>query len=269
VVGLNYFNIIKVKNKNMNLSIKEINELIYSLGITYHNGNFVNKEVNESLLEKLYGELNSKIAEEAIDEEVSESDWFDEPTQSQLDAIQRWLKNGDDYEDWDWDGKTLTIYNCNGGIEKYTYQDLLDVNVFDNTNSHFVSNEEADEDYRSTLKQDSDRYESSVSKDYDNHLKNIRERGYITQALLDYVDRKGAVSHGELETYYKQLTGSNSFSHILQSLRTPYKNRKTQRYIAKEGKKYTDAKYIIKVANPSNWVVVESDFIKWIKNSNK
>jgi len=29
----------------MNLSIKEINELIYSLGITYHNGNFVNKDL--------------------------------------------------------------------------------------------------------------------------------------------------------------------------------------------------------------------------------
>jgi len=182
----------------MNLSIKELNELIYSLGIASHNGRFVNKDVNESLLEKLYSELNSKIAEEAIDEEV-ESD------------------------------------------------------------TYYVSNEEADEDYRSTLKQDSHRYESSVSKDYDNHLAKLNQRGYITQALLDFVDRKGAVSHGDLETYYKQITGgSNSFSHILQSLRTPYKNRKTQRYVAKEGKRYTDAKYIIKMANPSNWIVVDS-----------
>ena len=38
----------------MNLSIKELNELIYSLGIASHNGRFVNKDVNESLLEKLY-----------------------------------------------------------------------------------------------------------------------------------------------------------------------------------------------------------------------
>jgi hypothetical protein len=192
----------------MNLSIKELNELIYSLGITYHNGNFVNKDLNESLLEKLYSELNYKIAEEAIDEEV-ESD------------------------------------------------------------TYYVSNEEADEDYRSSLQQDSDRYESSVSKDYDNHLAKLKQRGYITQALLDYVDKKGAVSHGDLERYYKSITGSNSFSHILDNLRTPYKNRKTQRYIAKEGKRYTDALYVIKVANPSNWVVVENDFIKWIKNSNK
>ena len=178
----------------MNLSIKELNELIYSLGIASHNGRFVNKDVNESLLEKLYSELNSKIAEEAIDEEVESS-------------------------------------------------------------TYYVSNEEADEDYRSTLIQDSNRYESSVEKDYDNHLAKLKQRGYITQSLLDYVDRKGAVSHGDLERYYKSITGSNSFSHILDNLRTPYKNRKTQRYIAKEGKRYTDALYVIKVANPSNWVV--------------
>ena len=179
----------------MNLSIKELNELIYSLGIASHNGRFVNKDVNESLLERMYGELNAKIAEEAIDEEVESS-------------------------------------------------------------TYYVSNEEADEDYRSTLIQDSNRYESSVEKDYDNHLSRLKERGYITQAILDYVDRKGAVSHGDLERYYKSITGSNSFSHILDNLRTPYKNRKTQRYIAKEGRKYSDALYVIKVANPSNWIVV-------------
>jgi hypothetical protein len=179
----------------MNLSIKELNELIYSLGIASHNGRFVNKDVNESLLERMYGELNAKIAEEAIDEEIEYS-------------------------------------------------------------SHFVSNDEADEDYRSTLIQDSNRYESSVEKDYSNYLSKLNERGFVTQTLLDYVDKKGAASYSELQTYYRQITGgSNSFSHILDNLRTPYKNRKTQRYIAKEGKRYTDALYVIKVANPSNWVV--------------
>jgi hypothetical protein len=128
--------------------------------------------------------------------------------------------------------------------------------VIDRVKSHYVSNEEADEDYRSSLQQDSDRYESSVEKDYDNHLAKLNQRGYITQTLLDYVDRRGAVCYSELQAYYKIITGgSNSFSHILDNLRTPYKNRKTQRYIAKEGKRYTDAKYVIKIANPSNWVV--------------
>ena len=60
----------------MNLSIKELNELIYSLGIASHNGRFVNKDVNESLLERMYSELNAKIAEEAIDEEVEYSSHF-------------------------------------------------------------------------------------------------------------------------------------------------------------------------------------------------
>jgi hypothetical protein len=179
----------------MNLSIKELNELIYSLGITASKGIMCDKDLNVSLLNKLYDELNSRIAEEAIDEEVESS-------------------------------------------------------------TYYVSNEEADGDYRSTLIQDSNRYESSVENDYRNYLSKLNERGFVTQTLLDFVDRKGAVSHGELETYYKQITGgSNSFSHVLQSLRTPYKNRKTQRYIAKEGRKYSDALYVIKVANPSNWVV--------------
>lgn len=182
----------------MNLSIKELNELIYSLGITAHNGNFCNREVNESLLERLYCELNEQIKWDVAIDEVLES------------------------------------------------------------STYYVSDEEADEDFLSSMLQDVERYESSVEKDYDNHLIKLKERGYITQALLDYVDLKGAVSHGELETYYKIITGgSNSFSHILDNLRTPYKNRKTQRYIAKEGKRYSDAKYVIKVANPSNWVVVE------------
>ena len=183
----------------MNLSIKELNELIYSLGITASKGIFVNKELNASLIDKLYSELNSRIA--------IQSDITDE--------------------------------------------------VIDRVKSHYVSNEEADEDYRSSLQQDSDRYESSVSKDYDNHLSKLKQRGFVTQAILDYVDKKGAVSHGDLERYYKSITGSNSFSHILESLRTPYKNRKTQRYIAKEGKRYSDALYVIKVANPSNWVIVD------------
>ena len=109
----------------------------------------------------------------------------------------------------------------------------------DNFRSHFVSNEEADED--------------SLSVDV-----NKAERGLITQCILDYVDEKGAVTYGELHKYYKSITGSNSFSHVLKSLRIPYKNRPTQRYLAKEGKPYSDAKYVVKLANPSNWVVVDN-----------
>ena len=112
---------------------------------------------------------------------------------------------------------------------------------------NYVTNEEADEDYRISMMQDEQRYEDS------------HKRTSTTQRLLDYVDEKGAVTYGELHKYYKYITGSNSFSHMLKALRTPYKNRLTQRYIVKEGKRYSDAKYIIKLANPSNWVVNEYD----------
>jgi hypothetical protein len=98
---------------------------------------------------------------------------------------------------------------------------------------------------------------------------NVQISALWDQSILDYVDMKGAVTYTEMSNYYKSITGSNSFSHILDNLRTPYKNRKTQRYIAKEGKRYSEAKYVIKVANPSNWVVVENDFIKWIKSNTK
>ena len=191
----------------MNLSIKEINELIYSLGITAHNGNFCNREVNEALLEKLYCELNERIAE-------------DEPE-----------------------------YDSAG----FTFED--------NFRSHFVSNEEADEDAFTDhlLGADLD-YMASVEQDSQRYEVNKRAPGLITQKLLDYVDEKGAVSYGELHEYYKSITGSNSFSHVLTSLCTPYKNRPTQRYLAKEGKPYSDAKYIVKLANPSNWVVNDSDY---------
>jgi hypothetical protein len=143
--------------------------------------------------------------------------------------------------------------------------------------SHFVSNEEADEDFLSTLEQDEQRYEDShmltsfpITNPFTSEYVATNERGWITQAMLDYADKKGAVSHGDLERYYKIITGgSNSFSHILESLRTPYKNRKTQRYLAKEGKPYSNALWVVKIANPSNWVVVESDFVKWVKNNNK
>ena len=196
----------------MNFTIKELNELIYSLGTTATKGKLCDKELNASLLDKICEELTRKFTNEEAD---------------YLNIVEQ---------------------------DEQRYKD-----------SHFVSNEEADEDaslHMLTSFPIVDPFTSVVSKK--------RERGWITQALLDYVDAMGARTHGQMENYYKFITnGSNSFSHILESLRTPYKNRKTQRYIAKEGKRYSDAKYVIKVANPSNWVVVENDFVKWIKSNTK
>ena len=159
----------------MNLSVKELNELIYSLGITASKGLMCDKELNISLLNKMYDELNNKIAEE----------------------------NEDDEDDED---------------------------VFKTWNEAPYGNDDEDEEPK------------------------FRGEG-TAQAVLDYVDRKGAVSHKELHEYYKSLNGSNTFSWCLRNLRIPYKNRKTQRYLAKEGKIGSNAKWVVKIANPSNWVV--------------
>lgn len=151
----------------------------------------------------------------------------------------------------------------------------------DNFSSHYVTNEEADEDAKLHMKTsfpmvdpftteeaeynyrvkgetpESDYFAAMVQDEqrYEDSLRG--KRGAITQRLLDYVASKGAVTYGELHEYYKSITGSNSFSHVLKALRIPYKNRPTQRYIDKEGCRYSDAKYIVKLANPSNWVVVD------------
>ena len=249
----------------MNLSIKELNELIYSLGIASHNGRFVNKDVNESLLEKLYSELNSKIAEDAIDEEVDE--FTDELLGGDLEFSSHFVSNEEADEDTNQrDYSAFNNYASTLQQDEQRYEASHMTTSFPMVDPFTSDNED---DFTSAQNDEIDRYETSVIDDYRIHLRKLKTRGYASQAILDYVDLKGAVTHKELERYYKSITGSNSFSHILQNLVIPYKNRKTQRYLAKEGKPYSDAKYVVKVANPSNWVVVESDFIKWIKNNKK
>ena len=117
--------------------------------------------------------------------------------------------------------------------------------------SHYVSNDEADEDASHMLTS------FPIVDPFTSEYVATNERGWITQAMLDYVDNAGASTYKEMNEFYQFITGgSNSFTHILKSLGTPYKNRKTQRYLAKEGKKGSNAKWVVKVANPSNWVVV-------------
>jgi hypothetical protein len=55
----------------MDLSIKELNELIYSLGTASTKGMMCDKKLNASLLDKLYEELNYKLKRQAdITDEV-------------------------------------------------------------------------------------------------------------------------------------------------------------------------------------------------------
>ena len=171
----------------MNFSIKELNELIYSLGITALNGRMLDKELNQSLMDKLHAELGYQMSLEVEDDD---------------------------------DANYLTIPSE------------------DEIRSHYVSNEEADEDYRSTLVQDEQRYKKS------------RVNKGVTQSILDFVQLQGDATYTEMQDFYRKTFGSNSFSHILKSLILPYKNRATRRYLVKMG----NGNYEVRVAQPSFWV---------------
>lgn len=171
----------------MNFSIKELNELIYSLGITALNGRMLDKELNQSLMEKLHAELAHQMSLEVED---------------------------DDENDW------------------------LENRLSEDSFPHYVTNEEADEDYRTTLVQDEQRYEDS------------KKFTGVTQAILDMVERQGDATYTEMNDFYKKTFGSNSFSHILKSLRIPYKNRPTRRYLVKTA----SGGYEVRIAEIHNWV---------------
>lgn len=48
--------------------------------------------------------------------------------QKRLELIQSWLKTtSEPFDDWDWDGETLTIWLNDKLIEKYTNKDLKEV----------------------------------------------------------------------------------------------------------------------------------------------
>lgn len=98
--------------------------------------------------------------------------------------------------------------------------------------SHFVDNDEADEDAGINQSENS--------------------KG-VSQFILDFVEANDVVSYSEMNDMYKAYTkGSNSFSHILKALMIPYKNRPTRRYI----KQIARGAYTVLIANPTNWVVV-------------
>jgi hypothetical protein len=209
----------------MNFTIKELNELLYSLGTTASKGMMVNKELNSSLIDKLYNELSKKL------------EFYDENGYEQTDEDYKGQFN-------DWKNETP--------IES----------------SHYVSNEEADEDFLSTLQQDEQRYEAShmtTSFPITNPFTSEYKPKGVTQSILDFVELQGDATYTEMQNFYRKEFGSNSFSHILKSLTIPYKNRPTRRYLSK----MSNGNYEVRLANPSNWVVVESDFIKWIRGNTK
>ena len=56
---------------------------------------------------------------------------YKEGNQKELSKIETWVrKSGMDYDDWEWDGKVLTIFT-KSGTEKYSKKDLKDERVFE------------------------------------------------------------------------------------------------------------------------------------------
>ena len=104
--------------------------------------------------------------------------------------------------------------------------------------SHFVDNDEADEDAKGpTLyyrpKQRSEKFNG------------------VSQKILDYVEKTGNVSYKMLNDFYRQYTnGSNSLSHILKALMIPYKNRPTRRFL----RQIARGTYAVDYATQYNWV---------------
>ena len=71
--------------------------------------------------------------------------------------------------------------------------------------------------------------------------------GYIAQEMIDFVERQGDATHTELHNHYRKITnGSNSFSHCLENLRIANPNRRCNRYIQKQGKRFCKGNYIVK-----------------------
>jgi len=186
----------------MNFSIKELNELIYSLGITALNGRMLDKELNQSLMDKLHAELGYQMSLEVEDDD--DANYLTIPSEDELSENEDWLEN----------------------------------RLSEDSFPHYVTNEEADEDYRSTLVQDEQRYKKS------------RVNKGVTQSILDFVQLQGDATYTEMQDFYRKEFGSNSFSHILKSLILPYKNRSTRRYLVKMG----NGNYEVRVAQPSFWV---------------
>jgi hypothetical protein len=196
----------------MNLSIRELNELIYCIGIARMHGQLLGTSVADNLEVALRDELDKRL-----EMDLSDGNYLTIPTKEDVNES---------------DELKLVLKSILGEANP----------LVDTIHSHFVSNEEADEDYRSTLVQDEQRYEKS------------RVNKGVTQSILDYVEFMGEATYTEMQNYYRSKFGSNSFSHILISLVVPYKNRPTRRYLYKTA----SGKYVVRVAGLHNWV--EKDY---------
>lgn len=165
----------------MNLSMRELNELIYCIEVARKHGQLLGTTVADTLAVKLRDELDRRLAIE------DDSNYLTIPTNKAVDEST----------------KVTRIH-----IEEDVFTKILR-----------------------------------------NITEPVEPKG-VTQSILDYVESIGEASYTEMQNYYRSKFGSNSFSHILISLVVPYKNRATRRYLYKTA----NGKYVVRVAQPYNWV---------------
>ena len=80
----------------------------------------INQTYKDAIIKNVDGHFIMSIKEE------KNSD-ITEGLNKELAKIESWLKDTtEEYDDWDWDGDELTIFNKGEKIESYSKQDLID-----------------------------------------------------------------------------------------------------------------------------------------------
>ncbi len=228
---------------SLNIDLLQLNDLYYAVSKHTKECEQQIKEYGDSSYFVTQLERAKELETIVQDALYKRCDELDEAIQY-IDEVVEKYKDEDDGPEYDSAGFTEDDRIVNGQYRNLdSIAEQREDDKYEKAYSHFVDNDEADEDYRSTLLQDEQRYKDKQQSDKFNG---------VSQFILNYVEKRGAVSFGEINDAYKAYTGgSNSLSHILKALKIPYKNRPTRRYLTQIAR----GTYIVNYANQYNWVI--------------
>ncbi len=228
---------------SLNIDLLQLNDLYYAVSKHTKDCEQQIKEYGDSSYFVTQLERAKELETIVQDALYKRCDELDEAIQY-IDEVVEKYKDEDDGPEYDSAGFTEDDRIVNGQYRNLdSIAEQREDAKYEKAYSHFVDNDEADEDYRSTLLQDEQRYKDKQQSDKFNG---------VSQFILDFVDENGGSTFTEMNEVYRKFTnGSNSFSHILKALQIPYKNRPTRRYLKKNKFGY----YECLEATPQNWVV--------------
>jgi len=139
IITLNDWNIYIKEWNSAGANSASVTDPVSSVKDTINNGgipNDQNRKDKESQLKK-FGFMTKQKNNDSYTMITNLKDWKKSKLnenatiteQDELNAVQRWVeKSGMDFDDWDWDGETLTIF-VGEGTEKYSRADLKEVGV--------------------------------------------------------------------------------------------------------------------------------------------